>query len=73
MSQRYDVVWADVAENDLKEVIEYVAKDNPANALRIFKKIKQKASGLYKLPERGRIVPELQDQNNEGHFLYCLT
>ena len=67
MSQSYDVVWADVAENDLKEVIEYVAKDNPANALRIFKKIKQKASGLYNLPERGRIVPELQDQ---GVLLY---
>jgi plasmid stabilization system protein ParE len=64
MSQKYDIIWAGVAENDLKEIIEYIATDSPANAL---KKIKQKASSLYSLPERGRIVPELQDQ---GILLY---
>ncbi|PIQ46076.1 MAG: plasmid stabilization protein [Deltaproteobacteria bacterium CG12_big_fil_rev_8_21_14_0_65_43_10] len=48
-------------------MIEYIATDGPANALKILKKIKQKASELYALPERGRIVPELQDQ---GIFLY---
>ena len=67
MSQRYQIIWAGVAENDLKEIIEYIATDSPANALKILKKIKQKASDLYTLPERGRIVPELQDQ---GIFIY---
>jgi len=67
MSQKYDIIWAGVAENDLKEIIEYIAVDNPADALKAFKKIKQKASSLYTLPERGRIVPELQDQ---GVLLY---
>ena len=67
MSQTYEIIWADVAENDLKEIIEYIAIDSPANALKILKKIKQKASDLYTLPERGRIVPELQDQ---GIFIY---
>lgn len=63
MTRKYDIVWADVAENDLKGIIEYIATDSPANALNTLKKIKQKASGLYSFPERGRIVPELQDQN----------
>lgn len=67
MSQTYEIIWAGVAENDLKEIIEYIATNSPANALKILKKIKQKASSLYALPERGRIVPELQDQ---GIFLY---
>ena len=67
MSQKYDIVWAGVAENDLKEIIEYIATDSRANALKTLKKIKQKASSLYTLPERGRIVPELQDQ---GILLY---
>jgi toxin ParE1/3/4 len=67
MSQKYDIIWAGVAENDLKEIIEYIAIDSPANALKAIKKIKQKASCLYTLPERGRIVPELQDQ---GILLY---
>jgi plasmid stabilization system protein ParE len=30
--------------------------------IKIFKRIKQKASSLYTFPERGRIVPELRDQ-----------
>jgi plasmid stabilization system protein ParE len=63
MTPKYDLIWAAVAENDLKEIIEYIAIDSPAEASRAFKKIKQKASRLYTLPERGRIVPELQDQS----------
>ena len=62
MKPKYKVVWANVAESDLKDIIEYISKENPQNALKIFKKIKQKASELYALPERGRIVPELKDQ-----------
>jgi plasmid stabilization system protein ParE len=67
MSKKYDVIWADVAESDLKEVIEYVAADGPTNASRIFNRIRQKAFSLYPFPERGRIAPELQDQ---GILLY---
>jgi len=67
MSDNYKIDWAKIAENDLKNIIEYIAEDSPANALKILKKIKQKASSLYTLPERGRIVPELQDQ---GIFIY---
>lgn len=67
MKQTYEIIWAVVAENDLKEIIEYIATDSPANALKILKRIKQKASSLYTLPERGRIVPELKDQ---GILLY---
>ena len=62
MSKSYEVKWAVVAENDLRSIIEYIAKDSPGNAGQILKKIKQKASTLKNLPERGRIVPELQDQ-----------
>jgi len=67
MNQTYEIIWADVAENDLREIIEYIAIESPGNALKILKKIKQKTSSLYTLPERGRIVPELQDQ---GILLY---
>jgi plasmid stabilization system protein ParE len=67
MNNQYEVQWASVAENDLKEIIDYIAADSPENALKILKKIKQKAANLYTFPERGRIVPELQDQ---GIFIY---
>ena len=62
MNKRYEVIWSNVAENDLKYIIEYIAADSPSNAFRIFKNIKQTASNLYIFPERGRVVPELRDQ-----------
>jgi len=62
MKKKYQVIWSKIAENDLKNIIEYIADDNPTNALKIFKSIKQKASNLNDFPERGRIAPELRDQ-----------
>ncbi|NQT10610.1 MAG: type II toxin-antitoxin system RelE/ParE family toxin [Desulfobacteraceae bacterium] len=62
MNPKYKIIWTNVAENDLTEIIEYISMDSPQNALKILKKIKQEASNLYTLPERGRIVTELQDQ-----------
>lgn len=62
MSKKYKVEWAAVAETDLKQIVDFLAANSPATALQIFKKIRQKASGLYSFPERGRIVPELQAQ-----------
>ena len=59
MNKEYDIVWSNIAENDLKNIIEYIADDSPPNALKVFKRIKQKASSLYTIPERGRVVPEL--------------
>ncbi|MCX5804435.1 MAG: type II toxin-antitoxin system RelE/ParE family toxin [Proteobacteria bacterium] len=61
MKQKYKVIWSNTAENDLTEIIEYIAKDNFSNAVKILMKIKEKASSLYYSPERGRIVPEFQE------------
>lgn len=62
MSREYNIIWADIAEKDLKNIIEYIADDSPINALKVFNKIKEKASSLYFFPDRGRLVPELRDQ-----------
>jgi len=62
MSKKYKVEWAAVAEVDLKLIIDYVAIDSPGNALQILERIRQIVSAIFTLPERGRIVPELQGQ-----------
>ena len=62
MSQEYNIIWADIAEKDLKNIIEYIADDSPLNAQKVFKKIKERASSLYSFPDRGRLVPELKEQ-----------
>jgi plasmid stabilization system protein ParE len=62
MRETYHIVWAAVAERDLKEIIAFIAIDSPANALKILQKIKRSASSPYTSPERGRVVPELRNQ-----------
>jgi len=62
MSEEYEVLWAATAEDDLANIVDYVANDSPANALKILQRIKEATMQLCHSPERGRIVPELQDQ-----------
>ncbi len=62
MSKKYKVIWADIAEDDLKNIIEYIADESIVNARRVFDKIKDRASNLFILLEQGRVVPELKDQ-----------
>ncbi len=62
MNSSYDIFWVVSAEHDLKEVIDFIARENPENTLKILKDIREKTSELKRYPERGRIVPELQSQ-----------
>ena len=51
------------AKNDLREIIEYISKNNPMNALNILKKIEGRINSLKHFPERGGYVPELLNNN----------
>lgn len=62
MHKSYDVVWAEIAEEDLRAIIKYIHSDNPLAAKDSLEKIKTKVSDLNSLPLRGRIVPELLQQ-----------
>jgi plasmid stabilization system protein ParE len=62
MKKKYEVIWANSAEKELTAIIEYIAEDSPLRACELFTTIRERASSLYTLPDRGRIVPELSDQ-----------
>ncbi len=62
MKKIYDVRWSETAERDLIAIIEYIADDSPSRAYEVFKEVRRKASSLRTFPDRGRIVPELQEQ-----------
>lgn len=62
MKRTYEIIWSETSEKDLISIIEYIAQDRPSIAYDTFKDIKEKASCLYSIPDRGRIVPELQEQ-----------
>ena len=62
MKKSYDVWWSATAEKDLLSIIEYIARENPLQASKKFREIKKRVESLSAFPDRGRIVPELQDQ-----------
>ena len=53
------MLWTHTAQQDLAEIIEYIAHDSVGDALAILHKLETKAVLLITLPNRGRIVPEL--------------
>ena len=62
MKKNFEVIWTNTAENDLIEIIEYIAQNSINTALNILEKIKKQVSELYFSPKRCRIVPELAQQ-----------
>lgn len=55
----YRVQWTASARQDLTEIIQFIAVDNPIEAYRQLEKIEDKAKQLNQNPKRGRTVPEL--------------
>ena len=58
-AKSYQVLWSHTAQQDLTEIIEYIAQDSIGDALAILLKLETKAALLITLPNRGRVVPEL--------------
>jgi plasmid stabilization system protein ParE len=61
MAEMHQVLWSHTAQQDLTEIINYIAQNSVGNALVILDKLEAKAAFLTTLPDRGRIVPELLD------------
>ena len=59
----YKVFWTETAERDLEEIIDYIALDSVDVAIKIFLKLKTKAESLNIFPKRGRVVPELREND----------
>ena len=47
MNKKYDVIWSNIAEIDLKNIVEYIADDSPPNAVKIFKRIIKQIRIIY--------------------------
>lgn len=56
------VIWTPRARADLKAIHDYIAKDAPFNAKTVVREVLRKADTLTDLPQLGRVVPELNDE-----------
>ena len=55
----FQVLWTEAARLDLEQTVEFIAEENPANALAVLARVQRRCQLLAVLPERGGIVPEL--------------
>ncbi|MGQ9500282.1 MAG: type II toxin-antitoxin system RelE/ParE family toxin [Dissulfurimicrobium sp.] len=53
MKTKYKIKWLNVAEDDLRKLIEFIARDNLANDRKIFERIKIKTFDLDQSPDIG--------------------
>ena len=56
----YQVVLSRTAEADLAEIVEYIARDNPAAAVRFGHELVAHTRTLERFPKIGRLVPEFR-------------
>ena len=56
-----EVVWTDPAWDDLAAAAEYIARDSEAYAAAFVQEMKDAATSLSEMAERGQIVPEFGD------------
>jgi len=43
MNKNFQVEWSNIAENDLKNIVDYITEDSHSNGFKILKIIEQKA------------------------------
>lgn len=54
------VILTPQSQEDLREIVSFIARDNPNQALKFANTLIDKSLSIGAFPERGRIVPELQ-------------
>ena len=62
-AEKFFVNITESAENDLDEIIMFIAQNNPQNAIRIMDRIKTRIKTLENFPNKGSYVPELLAKN----------
>ena len=62
-AEKFFVDITESAENDLDEIIMFIAQNNPQNAIQIMDRIKAKTKTLEHFPNKGTYVPELLAKN----------
>ena len=63
------VIWAEIAWSDLENAADYIAKDSANYAAAFVSEARDAARSLTNLAERGRVVPEFNNQHLRELFV----
>ena len=64
------IVWTEQAQSALDDILGYIAQRSPWAASVVLEEALRAADGLATMPERGRIVPEIDDPSIREVFVY---
>jgi len=64
------VRWTAPARADLRKIFAYIAEDSKYYARRVVQNIVEKTEALNDLPEIGRVVPEIGEENIRELMVY---
>ena len=67
------VEWTAEARDDLLQVVDFIAFDDPLTAQRILDRLRLRALSLDRFAERGRVVPELRGTRFRQHRELVVT
>jgi plasmid stabilization system protein ParE len=57
------IIWSQPAREDLRLIHQYIAHDSKRYAKRVIQDISDKVKVLTDLPQLGRVVPEVSEEN----------
>jgi toxin ParE1/3/4 len=57
----HKIIWGPRALEDLREIVNYIHRDNPEAAQRFGRKLIAKVESLERFPERGHIIQKFQN------------
>ncbi len=64
------VIWSIPARNDLEQIFDYIAKDSTFYAKKVVKNIAEKSMTIEDFPQKGRVVPEINEPDIREVFIY---
>lgn len=64
------IVWSQPAREDLRLIHQYIAHDSKRYATRVIQDISDKVETLLNLPQLGRVVPEIGEENVREISMY---
>lgn len=66
----HDIIWSVEAYDDIDQIAAFISRDSAYHAHSVVEKILQASRSLGQLPERGRIVPEMDNPAVQELFVF---
>ena len=58
----YRIFWTPIAVQDLRDICDFISRDNPVTAQRMGEELIKQAEAMALFPQSGRMVPEKNDR-----------